>query len=314
MAWASSNQNLPAYVVLTDPAACRSTTFAIGRAGWLPAAYQGTPFRPGNRPVAESGSRPRASLPKLARRSLQFLEELNAIICGSIPAIPSWKPASQISKSPRACKPPCPTCSICRKRTDATKKLYGLDNPTTAEYGTRCLIARRLVERGVRFVQLFLVRPALGHAQQERRHAEGPVRQDRPTQRRVGAGPEAARLAGSNDRHVGRRIRPPADFAGHRRPRPQSARQFDLARRRRIQDAATATAAPTTSVTRPSRTRSHVHDLHATLLHALGLDHKRLTFPHDGRPSSLDRCCDHEGQEQCLNCLVDSIDQCLAAR
>ena len=73
-----------------------------------------------------------------------------------IRARPTWKPASPATSWPRGCRRPPRRRSTSRGETEATQKLYGLDEPATAEYGTRCLIARRLVERGVRFVQLFL--------------------------------------------------------------------------------------------------------------------------------------------------------------
>ena len=75
------------------------------------------------------------------------------------------------------------------RETEETRALYGSDNEATAEYGTRCLMARRLVEQGVRFVQIFLKQPALGHAQQERRKPEGLVQHDRSAERGIGHGP-----------------------------------------------------------------------------------------------------------------------------
>ena len=66
----------------------------------------------------------------------------------------AWKRRSPITSWRSACRPPCPSCSTCSGETEATKRLYGLDDEATRKYGLSCLMARRLVERGVRFIEL----------------------------------------------------------------------------------------------------------------------------------------------------------------
>ena len=125
------------------------------------------------------------------------------------------------------------------KESAATRKLYGLDQKHTAEFGTRCLLARRLVERGVRFVQLYSGGGPVSvqwdaHKDLVGNHEKMCGMTDLPG-RRPAEGSEAARAARFHAGDLGRGVRPPADVAGRRRPRPQSARLHHVVRRRRRQ-------------------------------------------------------------------------------
>ena len=174
------------------------------------------------------------------------------------------------------------------RETDETRRLYGLDRPETAEFGTRCLLARRLVERGVRFVQLYSgdVNGWDAHDDVEANHARMCARTDQPIAGLL-EGPEAARAARGDAGHLGRRVRPDADVrraAGAATTTRTASRSGWPAAASR---GARSTAPPTRSASAPRSTRVHVHDLHATILHLLGLDHTRLTFPHNGRDDRL---------------------------
>ena len=142
------------------------------------------------------------------------------------------------------------------------QKLYGLDNPKCTHFAKQCLIARRLVERGVRFVQIYSggmenERSWDGHTEHRRQpHAASPAR---PTARSPACSTdlEAARAARLDAGDLGRRVRPAADRAeGRHRPRPQPARLHHLAGRRRREGRRRTTARPTRSATRRSRTAS----------------------------------------------------------
>ena len=145
--------------------------------------------------------------------------------------------------------------------TEATRQLYGLDDPYDRRRSSaaQCLIARRLVERGVRFVELLCPNVGDDRWDQHGEPQEGPREQRprrRPADRRPAQGPEGARPARHDAGRLGRRVRPHADGPGHRRPRPQPLRLHHLAGRRRRQGRARSTARPTTTATTPSRTRS----------------------------------------------------------
>src|SRR5262249_50775868 len=142
-------QDLPAYVVLGDPGGLPVDGPTNWSAGFLPAVYQGTPFRATGTPVANL--RPPAGLPAAARRNqLRFLDELNAAHLQR--HAPNSELEARISNYELAARMQAsvPEVLDLSRETEETRRLYGLDNPKTAEYGRRCLLARRLVERGVR--------------------------------------------------------------------------------------------------------------------------------------------------------------------
>ena len=169
------------------------------------------------------------------------------------------------------------------KETDETKKLYGLDDKTTERIGRNCLLARRLVERGVRFVQLYCGSGSKwdAHSDVEGNHAAALPR-ERQADRGSVEGPEAARPARQDAGDLGRRVRPDADERGHR-PRPQPLRLHRSGWPAAASRAASAYGATDEIGLYAVEDRTHVHDLHATILHCLGLDHRKLTLLHNGR-------------------------------
>jgi hypothetical protein len=148
----SENQNLPAFVVMSDGA--MKSGPSVYNAGFLPAVYQGTVFRSGEYPVLNLAN-PKDITAKAQRNSLDLLAELNQKHLESHPGgselegrIASYELAYRMQSS-------APEAVDLGKESDATKKLYGIGEPLTDDFGRKCLLARRLVERGVRYVQLF---------------------------------------------------------------------------------------------------------------------------------------------------------------
>jgi hypothetical protein len=150
----AESQDLPAYVVLTDPVSLPVVGVENWSAGWLPSLYQGTAIRPReprilnlDPPPGLRGAPQENYLGYLRRLNRGHLErhpgelDLEARVAG-------YELAARMQTAARE------ALDVSREGP-ATRRLYGLDDPVTAEYGTRCLIARRLVERGVRFVQVF---------------------------------------------------------------------------------------------------------------------------------------------------------------
>jgi hypothetical protein len=158
-AWVSyglgtENQNLPAYVVLRDPAGYNSSGKMAWSSGWLPALYQGVEFSSAGTPVHHLN--PALPLPPGAQRdNLDFLAKLNAAHLQQHPRESELEARIQNYELAARMQLAAPEALDLSKESEATKKLYGLDNPVTASYGTRCLMARRLIEAGVRFVQIF---------------------------------------------------------------------------------------------------------------------------------------------------------------
>ena len=151
----TESQSLPAYVVLTDPGGHPVDGVRNWSNGWMPPLFQGTVVRP-TEPRILNLEAPAHLKGELQRQNLEFLARLNREHLARHPGeadlearIASYELAAAMQSAARE-------ALDLSGETEATKKLYGLDEPVTREYGTRCLIARRLVERGVRFVQLFV--------------------------------------------------------------------------------------------------------------------------------------------------------------
>jgi uncharacterized protein (DUF1501 family) len=151
----SVSQDLPAYLVLTDPGGLPVDGVRNWSNGWMPPIYQGTVIRP-TEPRILNLDPPAELKGSLQEQNLSFLESLNRLHLKQHPGeadlearIASYELAARMQTAAKE-------AMDLSGESEATKKLYGLDNPVTREYGTRCLLARRLVERGVRFVQIFI--------------------------------------------------------------------------------------------------------------------------------------------------------------
>ena len=151
----TENQNLPAYVALPDPHGLPVDGIRNWSSGWMPPLFQGTAFRSEGMPVLNL--KPKQARPgDVEKGRLALLAELNAEHKARHPQeleldarISSFELAARMQLSAT-------DALDVAKEPPHTQKLYGLDDPKTRSYGTRCLMARRLVERGVRFVQIFM--------------------------------------------------------------------------------------------------------------------------------------------------------------
>ena len=148
----TENQNLPAYMVLRDPVNIPVEGVLNWSPGFLPSLYQGTVLRAREprilnlNPPAELQGKPQENF-------LEFLGQLNNDNHSSgeldlEARIASFELAARMQTTAA-------DVMDISGESDATKKMYGIDNPATKDFGTRCLIARRLVEHGVRFIQVF---------------------------------------------------------------------------------------------------------------------------------------------------------------
>ncbi|MEE3180161.1 MAG: DUF1501 domain-containing protein, partial [Verrucomicrobiota bacterium] len=150
----TENQNMPAFVVLPDPGGGLKGGPPAWGSGFLPATYQGTTMRPGSNPILNLN--PQESItPERQRRVLEairrfngehlarrdFDDELNA-------RVRSYELAFRMQSA-------APGLVDISRESEATRRLYGIDEKHTREFGTRCLLARRMIESGVRFVQLY---------------------------------------------------------------------------------------------------------------------------------------------------------------
>ncbi|MBI2825929.1 MAG: DUF1501 domain-containing protein [Planctomycetia bacterium] len=149
----TENQDLPAYVVLRDPGGYNNGGTTMWENGWLPANFRGTEIQ--SRGAAVLDLHPAVALADGVQRvNLETLNKLNEERRKLYPSesdldarIRNYELAARMQQSAER------VLDISGE-TQATRQLYGLDNPTTENLGTRCLMARRLVESGVRFIQL----------------------------------------------------------------------------------------------------------------------------------------------------------------
>ena len=149
----TENQNLPAYVVLRDPDGYTIGGKQLWANAYLPALYQGVEFSTRGAPIHHLN--PPAALPPGAQRAnLDFLRHLNNDHLSRRPGESELEARIENFELAARMQLAAPRVLDLSGETKATKRLYGLDNPATAKYGTRCLMARRLVESGVRFVQV----------------------------------------------------------------------------------------------------------------------------------------------------------------
>ena len=171
--------------------------------------------------------------------------------------------------------------------SDLTKRLYGLDEPRTAEFGTRCLLARRLVERGVRFIQLYSgdVNGWDAHDDVETNHATMCGRTDKPVAGLLKDLKRRGLLSSTLVIWGGEFGRMPMSESG--KGRDHNPHGFCYWMAGGGVKGGTIHGATDPLGLRATVDRVHVHDLHATILHLLGLDHTRLTFPHNGRDDRL---------------------------
>ena len=149
----SANADLPPYVVLYNGDREPSAGSVNWNAGFLPAVYQGTAFRPGDSPILYL-DRPEIRTAKQQRASLDLLKRLNALGADRYPNDTELRARIQSYELADRMQTAAPAAVDISKESPATKELYGLNDKTSESYGEVLLRARRLVERGVRFVQV----------------------------------------------------------------------------------------------------------------------------------------------------------------
>jgi hypothetical protein len=150
----SGNENLPGFVVMLDTTGGPISGAKNWSSGYMPASLQGTILRGGDNPVLDL-NRPQGMNDDMQRRFLDTLGQFNREHMASradnsnlTARIASYEMAYRMQTS-------APEAVNLAQETDETKRLYGLDNPETEDFARKCLLARRLVERGVRFVQIY---------------------------------------------------------------------------------------------------------------------------------------------------------------
>jgi hypothetical protein len=282
----TENRNLPAFVVLPDPGGGLKGGPPAWGSGFLPATYQGTLMRPGKSPILNLRPQPQFSAAQ-QRGTLDLIRRLNAEHLKQrdfddelAARVATYELAYRMQSA-------APELVDLSGESAETRRLYGIGEPETDEFGTRCLLARRMIERGVRFVQLYSG-DTLGwdaHKNVAENHGGLCRRTDKPVAgllrdlKRRGLLEETLVVWG------GEFGRMPMSEQGTGRDHNPWGYTVWLA-------GAGVRGGFAYGATDPVGLRAaenpvHVHDVHATILHLLGLDHKALTFFHNGRDERL---------------------------
>ncbi len=277
----SANRNLPSFVVLTDAAE------VVGgpknwSSGFLPATYQGTQFRNTGAPILDLNP-PETIAKDQQRGRLDLLQTLNRHYDADKADDTELEARINAYELAYRMQAAGPEAVDLASESEATKKLYGMDEEATSKFGTNCLLARRLVERGVRFVELYSGSGSGwdAHNDIEGNHSRMCKSSDKPIaglladlkarglleDTLVVWGGEFGRTP-FNEKGDGRDHNPwgfTMWMAGGGIKPGQVIGSTDEIGLRGVED------------------RAHVTDLHATILHALGLNHTNVTFLHNGR-------------------------------
>ena len=280
----AESQELPGFVVLTDypeepPGGGRNWG-----TGFMPASFQGTKFRDGKTPILylepqEELSRERAKLDYL--QTLNRRHQRQRSEDDSLEArIAAYELAFRMQSS-------APLAVDLTSETAETHQLYGLDQKETARNGRNCLLARRLVERGVRFVQLYMGSGSKwdAHANVESNHSARCRESDQP----IAALLRDLKRRGLLDSTLviwgGEFGRTPMSESGDGRDHNPYGFSIWMAGGG-VRGGVTHGGTDEIGLYAVEK-RAHVNDIHATILHLLGLDHEQLTLLHNGREERL---------------------------
>jgi len=150
----TENQNLPGFVVMLDPSGGPISGAKNWNSGYMPAVYQGTVLRPHGEPILDLAVPPGMTV-REQRRLLDALREQNEAHLASRSDDSNLAARIQSYELAFRMQAHAPEAIDLANESAATRTLYGLDDPRTEDFGRKCLLARRLVERGVRFIQIY---------------------------------------------------------------------------------------------------------------------------------------------------------------
>ncbi len=279
----TENHNLPGYIVMQDTNGQIVNGSRNWSAGFMPAVYQGVRLQEGNQPIPNLHS-PAEIGAKRQQGKLELLNDFNRDYAADHPEqselearIASYELAARMQAE-------APTAIDLAEETEATRKLYGLDDKETEVYGRMCLMARRFVERGVRFIQLY-------HGTGSKWDAHSGIEAGHSKLCRNVDLPIAGLLKDLKQRGLldetlviwgGEFGRTPMSEKGDGRDHNPTG--FTMWMAGGGVRGGQAIGSTDDLGLRATDERLHVHDLHATILWLLGIDHMKLVYQYKGRP------------------------------
>jgi len=290
----SVSDNLPGFIVL-ESGLIPPGGLDCFASGFLPASYQGTLFRRGEYPVADLQPPPDHAASQ--RDKLGLLSKLNKGVVERFGQVSEIEATIQNYELAFRMQSAVPGLLDISKESDATKELYGLNDKLTEDFGRECLMARRLVERGVRFIELLTpARPGLDrwdqHAGLDKGHRINAQSTDKPI---AGLLKDLKARGLLNETLVvwgGEFGRTPCAQFNENAPTVNVGRDHNPFGFTMWMAGGGAKPGVVHGATDDFgyfavENKVHVHDLHATMLHLLGIDHKRLTYRYSGRDMRL---------------------------
>ncbi|MDG2387768.1 MAG: DUF1501 domain-containing protein [Planctomycetaceae bacterium] len=287
----TENENLPGYVTILDKRGGPISGQPNWSSGFMPATYAGTLFRPTGDPILDLKG-PAHITQEIQKNQLSLLEQLNHLHLAERPGgqelaarINSYELAYRMQSAT-------PEAVDLSQETDKLQAAYGIGNEPTNEFGRNCLVARRLVERGVRFIQLYsggghLEETWDAHESIEKNHGRHGAEVDQPI---------AALLADLEQRGLldetlvvwgGEFGRMPFSEGKDAPGRNHNPYGFCMWMAGGSVKGGTSYGETDEFGFEAVKNPIHLHDLHATILHIMGLDHELLTYFHQGRDESL---------------------------
>ena len=287
----TENTSLPGYVVMMDKRGGPISGQPNYSSGFMPSTFQGTLFRPVGNPILDLKG-PAHIDKKAQRNQLDLLAKLNDNHLKQRPGGTDLASRIQSYELAYRMQSEAPEAVDLSRESQQTLDDYGVDKQPTDEFGRNCLVARRLVQRGVRFIQLYsgcghLADTWDAHVSIEKNHGQHAAEIDQPIDALLTDleqrgllestlivwGGEFGRMPFSEGQNAPGRNHNPYGFtmwmAGGGVKGGISYGETDDLGFEAVTD------------------RAHVHDIHATILHLMGLDHERLTYFHQGRKESL---------------------------
>lgn len=302
----SLNDNLPSFVVMTDPRGGPIGGAPNWGAGYMPAAYQGTLFRSKGAPLLDLAT-PAGTSGRTQRHALDLLAQLNGTHLARHPhdselqaRIESYELAFRMQSSAAS------VVDISRE-DQKTQAMYGLSDPRTADFGAKCLIARRLIEEGVRFIQLYSGGGHIeatwdGHTDCITNHKTHAGETDQP----IGALITDLKQRGLWDETLivwgGEFGRTPTSEGINKPGRDHNWLGFSMWLAGGGVKGGQAVGATDELGFEGIEDRCHVSDLHATILHLMGFDHHRLSYFYNGLDQRLTGVEAHRVMKQVLGC------------
>jgi len=287
----TENESLPGYVVMMDKRGGPISGQPNWGSGFMPSTFSGTLFRPTGTPILDLNG-PSHVTQAAQREQLDLLSQLNQRHLDQSPGGAELAARMKTYELAYRMQSQAPEAVDVSSESEATLKMYGIDQQLTDEYGRNCLIARRLVERGVRFIQLYsggghLEETWDAHESIEKNHGRHGAEVDQPIaalltdleerglldETLVVWGGEFGRMPFSEGQDAPGRNHNPYGFSmwfagggvkGGIRYGETDEFGFEAV-----------------------HNKVHLHDIHATILHLMGLDHELLTYFHQGREESL---------------------------